>query len=174
MRAVRAILAFLCWTLVGLTLGLAVALSAPAIAGYSSLTVLSGSMEPTLHVGSVVLSEAIPATEARPGQIVTFRDASRNGELVSHRLVRMAVHGGVAEMVTRGDANTASEEWSVPANGTVGLVQYRIPLLGYLKAQLDERAMRLGLLLLVALSGLLVVVEIWRPKRPPAAGVTGR
>jgi signal peptidase len=166
----RTVLRFASWTLAGFTLGLALAMSVPAIAGYGTLTVLSGSMEPTLHVGSVVLSARIPAVEAQPGQIVTFHDPTRHGQLVSHRLLRMRVRDDVAQMETRGDANSASEQWSMPANGTIGRVDYRIPLLGRMRSQLDSRVVRLALLGGVPLCGLLVLLELWRPRRrSPAA-----
>jgi signal peptidase len=166
----RTVVRLVSWTLAGLALGLALATSAPTIVGYSTLTVLSGSMEPTLSVGSVVLSARIPAADAQPGQIVTFHDPTRHGELVSHRLLRMSVRDGVAQMETRGDANTASERWNVPADGTIGRIDYRVPLVGPLRAQLDSRIVRLALLGGVPLCGLLVLIELWRPRRrSPAA-----
>ncbi len=156
---------FVCWLAGGLVIGLALLLSAPTIAGYRTLTVLSGSMAPTLPVGSIVLSDAIPAAHAQPGQIITFSDPTRGGELVSHRLLRMSVHKNTAHMVTRGDANGASEEWSVPANGIIGRVEYRVPFVGYVKAKLDMTAVRLAVLAMLGISALVVLIEIWRPKR---------
>ena len=49
-------------------------LALPAATGHQSLTVLTGSMEPSLDTGSVVIDEVIAPTEARIGDIVTFTD----------------------------------------------------------------------------------------------------
>jgi signal peptidase len=142
---------------------LAVALIAPSFLGYGSLTVLSGSMEPTLHVGDVVVERRVPPLALRVGDVVTFRDPANPGRLYTHRVVSMSASEGSVAFVTRGDANTGVERWSIPEGGSVGRVEYRIPLLGYVTNRAGSRFGRFALIVLPALLlGLGEVRRIWR------------
>jgi signal peptidase len=159
----RAALTFSLWLVAGFALCLTAVVALPGVAGHRALTVVSGSMEPTLETGSVVLDEVISPLEARPGDILTFSDPQRR-RLLTHRLRRMRVEGGMAHMVTQGDANDAPERWSVPVKGEIGRVAYHVPKVGYLRAVITRRDVRLGLLVAVFLIGVLLLVDVWRPK----------
>ena len=89
----------------GFGIALAALLALPTLFGYRTLTVRSGSMEPTLEVGSVVINKVSSPLDVAPGDIVTFADPGRRDQLVTHRLRRMRVEGRTAYMVTRGDSN---------------------------------------------------------------------
>ncbi|HEX6207793.1 MAG TPA: signal peptidase I [Actinomycetota bacterium] len=101
------------------------------VAGFRFLVVRSGSMEPAIGTGDVVVVETVRPGEAAPGLVVTFRDATRAGSLVTHRVVSVERHGGRYDFVTRGDANTGEERWSVRAEGAIGVVRSVIPMVGY-------------------------------------------
>jgi signal peptidase len=161
----RAVAAFGVWLVLGLVLGLTALVALPGLVGYQALTVISGSMEPTLGTGSVVIDEVISPLEAHPGDIVTFRDPLRPRQL-THRLKRMRVTNGTAYMVTLGDANDAPERWTVPVDGRIGRVAFHIPKLGYLRQAISAREARLGLAGAVMLLGSLLLLDLWRPKRP--------
>jgi signal peptidase len=152
----------LVWLAIGIAVGLTGALVLPSLFGYKALTVISGSMEPTLEVGSIVLDERIAPLDARPGDIVSFPDPSRGGRLVTHRLQKVRAEGGTAFMVTKGDANTAVERWSVPADGEIGRVVYHVPKIGYVRAFLTGPRARLALLAIALALGVGVLIEVWR------------
>jgi signal peptidase I len=139
---------------------IAFVLIVPSFFGYGSLTVLSGSMEPALRVGDVVMEHRIPPLQARIGDVVTFRDPEQPGRLYTHRIVSMSVTGKEVSFVTRGDANTGVERWQIPAGGTIGRVEYRIPLLGYATNRAGSRIGRLGLIVAPAI--LLAIFEVRR------------
>jgi signal peptidase I len=159
----RGALTFALCLAAGFALCLTAVVALPGIFGYRALTVVSGSMEPTLETGSVVLDDVISPLEARPGDILTFNDPERR-RLLTHRLRRMRVEGGMAHMVTQGDANDAPERWSIPVTGEVGRVAYHVPKVGHLRAFISRREVRLGLLGAVLLFGVLILVDVWRPK----------
>ena len=163
-RAARACLTFALWTALGLAIGLIAIVTLPGLFGYRSLTVVSGSMEPTLGVGSVVIDEVISPLDARPGDIVTFQDPLRPREL-THRLQKVRVEGDTAYMVTLGDANDAPERWTVQTDGRIGRVVAHLPKLGYARAALGTRYARLGVLGAVLALGAFVLVDLWRPRR---------
>lgn len=164
----RAALRFAASTVAGLVVGLVVAFALSLATGHRTFSVLSGSMEPAIHTGDAVVDEQIAPLDARVGDVVTFKDPSRHGQLVTHRLRSVRPHGGTVSMVTKGDANDAVEHWSVPVGGTIGRVVYRLPSAG--RALVAIRG-PLGRLLLIALPALGLagyeLRRIWRPRRDP-------
>jgi signal peptidase I len=158
------------WTAIGFALCIALAVIAPRAVGGQSYTVMSGSMRPAIDTGDVVVNKRISPLEARPGDVLTFRDPSDANRLVTHRLRSAAIRNGTAQMVTKGDANNTVERWSVQANGSIGRVTYRVPRLGYVLAWGGGRT---GKLLLIAVPALLLamweLLRIWRPERKEGA-----
>ena len=71
--------------------------------GYSYYVVTSGSMEPEIHVGDLVIVRQCAASECAPGDVITFQD--ENGSTVTHRL--QEIQG--KKLVTRGDANNTAD-----------------------------------------------------------------
>jgi len=157
-------LTFLVWAALGLGLGLIGIVTMPSVFGLKSLTVVSGSMEPTIETGSVVIDEVISPLDARPGDIVTFQDPLHPRQL-THRLQKMRVEGDTAYMVTLGDANDAPERWTVRTDGEVGRVVAHLPKLGYARAALGTRYARLAVLGAVMALGAFLLVDMWRPER---------
>jgi len=157
----------------GIGLVIALLLALPTVTGHRSLTVLSGSMEPTLETGSIVVDQVVSPTEARIGDIVTFSDPNNPGRTITHRLVKAKIVGDTAHMVTRGDANDASESWTIPADGEIGRVALHVPKLGYVRALIGSRNGYLVLMGLVMLLGTWVLVDFWRRPSRPAAALAG-
>ena len=165
LRVLRKLLRFPGMTVAGFAIGIAFALAAPLAFDARPLVVLSGSMEPVLHTGDVSVVSSIAPVDARPGDIVTFRDPDNAERLITHRVRAMHVQGNAVVFRTRGDANNVSERWRVPANGEIGRVIYRIPKLGWVLAY--ARSKGLFMLLIGGALALLLVLEltsIWRPE----------
>lgn len=131
--------------------------------GFRFLIVRSGSMAPAIGTGDVVVVKSVRPGEVSSGLVVTFRDATREDRLVTHRVVSVERSEGRYEFVTRGDANTGQERWSVAAEGSIGVVRAVIPTVGYPLNWLGSPAVRA--LLLVAGSILLggaLLRRVWR------------
>jgi signal peptidase len=158
----RTVFSALTSCLLGAALVFAIVLVLPSVSGHRSLTVLTGSMEPTLDTGSVVVDEMIAPTEARVGDIVTFSDPAHPGRLITHRLQRASVEGDTVHMVTKGDANDAPERWDIEVNGQVGRVMFHVPLLGHARAMIGTRQGYVALLLVLMVLGAWVLVDVWR------------
>jgi signal peptidase I len=163
-QVLRAGFTFVLLAVLGFGLSMIALVTLPGVFGYQTLTVVSGSMEPTLGTGSVVIDEVISPLDAHPGDIVTFRDPLHPRQL-THRLQRMRVEGDTAYMVTLGDANDAPERWTVQTNGQIGRVVAHVPKLGYVRAALGTRYARLGVLGAVMALGMFLLVDLWRPRR---------
>jgi signal peptidase I len=170
---------FVLWMMLGLTAASLVYMAAGYLLGWRALTVVSGSMEPALNVGDVVVARQIAAGQAQPGQVVTFSDPSRAKKLITHRVRSVSVVDGTASFVTRGDANTGVERWSISADGAVGLVERRIPKIGYIAVYARTRSGMLALLIPLLAIAALELVALWRPPKkvvaePPPSPAEGR
>ena len=153
----------------GIALVFAIVLVLPSVSGHRSLTVLTGSMEPTLETGSVVVDEVIRPTDARVGDIVTFSDPANPGRLITHRLRRARVEGDSAHMVTKGDANDAPERWDVKLDGEIGRVVFHVPMLGRVREFVGTRQGYLALMLAILALSAWVLADVWRRPASPDA-----
>jgi signal peptidase I len=162
---------FALWAVAGAAGVLTLAIAVAVALGDRPLTDMSGSMEPAIHTGDVVVTQPIAPLEARPGDVVTFRDPDGSKRLITHRLRSMRVTGGTVQAVTKGDANNTVEHWTVPAGARIGRVVLRVPRVGHALALVRGP---LGKLLLVVvpalLLGVLELVRIWRPRREEVSG----
>jgi signal peptidase I len=156
----------LAWAVGAFCMALLAVVALPNAVGMRSFTVMSGSMEPTIHVGDVVIDKKIRPLDARPGDVVTFSDPTGRKRLITHRVRSLRVHGDTVQVVTKGDANNAVERWTVPANGRIGRVELRVWKLGYPLVYAHSRYGLIGLVALPAL--LLCLVELRKIWRTPA------
>ncbi|TKJ20118.1 signal peptidase I [Blastococcus sp. CCUG 61487] len=166
--------ALLVWALLGATAALAWLVTGGQHERVRAMSVLSGSMAPALEVGDLVVKRLVSPTELAAGDVVTYRDPARN-RYVTHRVQSIVWRGDLADVITRGDANEVGEEWSVPAEGTVGLVVLRVPAAGYVLAGLGTTVGQLVLgAVALGLAGWAIELIWRRPEPPRVPEVAGR
>jgi len=142
------------------TLGLMAWAVMPLAAGWHGRVVLSGSMQPAIDPGDVVLAVPTDPSALRPGQAVVFRDPARPGRVDVHRIVRRNSDG---TFITRGDANAQADSTPVPAANIIGLPRLRVPWVGLPQYWRQQRNyVALGLTVFVLTCSLWAVVT-----RPP-------
>jgi signal peptidase len=88
--------------------------------------VCSGSMEPALPVGSVVVIKPVDPETLKLGDVICF-DLSEPPS-VTHRIINITKEG----FITKGDANEDPDMWAVKKENVVGKVEMTIPYVGYL------------------------------------------
>lgn len=139
------------------------------LVGYKPAVVYSGSMVPTLAVGSIALDRSVAARDVKVGDVITFTDPFVQNRLVTHRVVRIFhTHKGLAYR-TKGDANAARDPWTIRLPGRVGRVSFSIPYAGYALWYLHTREVRTGFIVVAALLLLTWVLRtIWRTEPEPA------
>jgi signal peptidase len=153
------------WTVLGAAVGVLIAVVGPFALGMRSLSVMSGSMEPAIRTGDVIVDEWIHPRDARVGDAITFNDPGRGNVVLTHRVVSIDKRGDRVDFVTRGDANTGSERWSAPAGGSIGRVAYRVPHAGFLMVFTRTPGGKLLFLVLPALGwAAFEIFRIWRPR----------
>jgi signal peptidase len=77
------------------------------------LTVVSGSMQPTLPLGSLVVVVPRDAAGVRAGDVITFSPPGDNTRTVTHRVVDVQGTGDDVQVHTRGDANPVADPWNL-------------------------------------------------------------
>jgi len=114
-------------------------------------TVLSGSMRPTAQPGDLAVTEGVPTSSLRVGDVIVFtppdatvpvlhRIASREGDVVT----------------TKGDANSVADPWRVTLAGATGYrLVFVVPFVGYLAQLRGVALIASGLIV-----GLLILLEL--------------
>jgi signal peptidase I len=158
----RRVLSALGALLVVAVLALATAVAIlPLVVGGKALTVLSGSMEPTLHVGSVAVIRPVEPTQLAVGDVVNFTDrdlSTGQSRIVTHRIVE--VQPG-PQFVTKGDANPTNDLHPIAAADVHGELWYDVPYVGTVRERLVSPA---GLAILGGVVLLGVALALLVPK----------
>ena len=125
----------------------------PAALGWHPTVVMSGSMEPRLHIGDVIVSRPVPGVDLHPGQVLLAHDPDHPGRLRLHRLVQIDRAG---DFILRGDANPTNDSSPVRPAAVLGVATLRVPGIGLPLVWVSQRRI-LPLAGLVAVLGALVV-----------------
>jgi signal peptidase len=143
------------WGLLSLVAGLGVLVIAlPVATGSTPLTVLTGSMEPTLPPGTLVVVRPTAPADIKLGDVVTYQLQAGKPDVVSHRVIEVhSISDGSVEFVTKGDNNDAADPAPVKTEQVKGVIWYSVPLVGWASIAAGHFA---GWLLPVAGVGLLL------------------
>ena len=111
---------------------LAILLVGVRLAGFRVFTVLSGSMEPTYHVGSLIYVKDVDYRQLEAGDVITFM--LDENTVATHRIIRVVPDEDEPEVLrfaTQGDANDAPDGTLVHYKNVIGTPVFTIPQLGY-------------------------------------------
>ena len=101
------------------------------INGYSFLEVVSGSMEPNISVGDIIIINT-KEKNYKEKDVITFKDI--NGSYVTHRIIEINDKG----IVTKGDANDTNDKGLLAPDDIVGVYVKKINSLGLIIASLKN------------------------------------
>lgn len=132
--------------------------------GLKPQIVVSGSMEPTIPTGSLLMAKEVSAADIEVGDIVTLQRPNNAG-LVTHRVTSVEQQHTNWEITMRGDANAADDPQPYTVR-TVGKVVATIPGVGYLAGIFRTPFGITG----IAVFGIaLLVTFLWRPAEREAS-----
>ena len=170
MRTMRTLLSAISTLLVITVVALAILLVGVRLVGLTPYTVLSGSMEPAYHVGSLIYVRPIDAQEIEVGTPLTFTVS--DGSLVAtHRVVEIIAENGETLYITKGDANDVTDP-PLEYSKVIGSPVFSIPYLGYFSTWLQSGA---GVIAGIALAAMLLLTSLLtellpgdgKPAQPP-------
>jgi len=129
-RTLRWIYSGVTSVLVAVVVILAVLLVGVRIFGLTPYTVLSGSMEPSYHVGSLIYVQKTDPASLQVQDPVTYRMG--DGTVVTHRVVEIVEDPAAGRCYrTKGDANNVADSSLLTEDRIIGKPLFTIPLLGY-------------------------------------------
>ena len=100
--------------------------------GLRVFTVLSGSMEPTYHVGALIYVKSVDYTELEAGDVITFM--LDENTVATHRITEVVPDEDDPDVLrfrTKGDANDSEDASLVHYKNVIGTPVFTIPCLGY-------------------------------------------
>lgn len=131
---------------------IALVMFVPNILGYKSFAVISGSMEPNIHVGSIVYAKEADFNDLKVDDIISYQLSSDT--MVTHRI--MSIDNEKQTVVTKGDANDVEDSAPVSKENIIGKVAFSIPLLGYISLNVKTP---LGILVICGIVAVLILLN---------------
>lgn len=131
--------------LLAVSLILAALILLPKIFGIETLAVLSGSMEPTYHVGSLLYVSKTEPEKIEVGDSITFKLSE--DMVVTHRVVEKNEEEQYFK--TKGDANDNVDGGEVKYSNVIEKALFSIPLLGYAAVYVGTKSGRIILITVI-------------------------
>ena len=102
---------------------------------YYAIAVASGSMEPEISKGDVVIVDK-NYNEINVDDVLAYM---HNGKVIVHRIYKVIKNDNEYFVYTKGDANNDYDKYKVTEDMFIGVVKKKIPLIGYPTVLLNER-----------------------------------
>ncbi|GLJ79890.1 signal peptidase I [Microbacterium imperiale] len=147
----------------------------PRLTGGDSLTVLSGSMEPTFSAGDVIVVRGIDerkvCSDVSIGSIVTFFPEPNDPTLITHRVIGKTIgtfdDGTDCRLITQGDANNTADA-PVSPQQVRGVFLFGVPGLGWLRQWVADNP----LLLAAGIGAVVIGWMLFAPRRSRSTVIT--
>ena len=136
----------------------------PKIGGFCPLIVLTGSMEPEISSGDLIIVKQVDGADVKENDVIAFFDPDGNGQsILTHRVVGITEKDGQTAFYTKGDANNTDDRLTVTADKLVGSYKFRIRGMGNVAMFMQTTT---GLIVCVVLPLILLVgYDIIRRRR---------
>ena len=124
-RAFPVILKIIGTAVIAVCLVISLAFALPRVFGYEMYNVISGSMEPTIPVGSMIYVKHVEGESVKTGDVIAFVSGS---SVITHRVTENDTER--RELSTKGDANELEDFTKVSYLNLIGVVKLAVPRLG--------------------------------------------
>ena len=136
--------------------GLFVASLLPIPGNVQLKIVKSGSMEPNILTGSVVVIK--PEAMYAVNDVVTFGADTGSSIPTTHRIIDQRIENGQTLFQTKGDANEEADQNTILPRDVIGKVVFAIPYAGYV---LDFARQPIGFTLMIGIpAGIIILDEL--------------
>lgn len=118
---------------------LVVAVLIPRMGGAIPYTILTGSMEPDLPVGSLAVVKPADIGDILIGDVVTYQITTGKDTVATHRVIgKFENPAGEPQLLTKGDANSSPDSETVTQAQVKGKLWYQVPYLGRVNTLIDN------------------------------------
>lgn len=155
-KTIKKIWNWISGVLVGIVVLLAIALVGVRLVGLKPYVVLSGSMEPTYHVGSLIYVKPVDYKKLKVGDPITYMVSQDT--IVTHRIIEVLVdeeEPNTIRYFTQGDANAVADGSSVHYKNIIGKPVFSIPYLGYISNYIQHPP---GMYVAIAAGAILILL----------------
>lgn len=126
----------------------------PITGNYKVMTVISGSMEPKIKTGSIVVVK--PEIDYKIGDVITFGTYSKVIKSTTHRIYDVKIVDSQPVYITKGDANNAPDTKEIGKKDIIGKVLFSVPFAGY---AVDFAKKPTGFALIIIIPAVLIVAD---------------
>lgn len=138
-KSIKFILKLISSLIVLIAVALAILMVGLKFVGLQIYTVVSGSMEPTYHVGSLIYVKKVDPSTLKEKDPITFRLS--DDTIATHRIVEIVYEENNPKEYkfrTKGDANEDVDANLVEPNKVLGKALFTVPYLGYLATYIQS------------------------------------
>jgi len=126
----------------------------PITGNYKMMIVQSGSMEPAIKMGSIVMVK--PVDDYKINDVISFGEITRTKAPTTHRIYDMKVEGGEPIYITKGDVNNAPDTGEIKKEDIVGKVLFSVPFVGY---AVDFAKKPMGFALIIIVPAAIIIFD---------------
>lgn len=119
---------------------------------YKMFVVMSGSMEPKIKTGSIVVVK--PQKDYQKGEVITFKDLDRPKLTVTHRIFSIKEENNAQVFTTKGDANKSPDMAEIHKGQILGREILTVPYLGYV---INFTKTQTGLIVLIVIPSVIII-----------------
>jgi len=124
----------------------------PSFFGIKTYVIISGSMEPNLNIGDIVIARSIEnqEEEIKVGDIISYR---KGHSVITHRIVDIKKdENGILRITAKGDNNNVKDSEDILINNIEGKVIGVISKLGKITMLLQDKTILIVALILLYMS----------------------
>ena len=114
--------------------------------GYRCFSVASGSMEPTLQIGDLIITKEKSKKDIKVGDIISFKDGDST---ITHRVIKVISQNGEILYQTKGDNNNVSDEKNIKYEDVEGVYVDHIPELGKMYIYIQKTPVVIFILIII-------------------------
>lgn len=126
----------------------------PIKGNYQIKIVQSGSMEPSIRMGSIVIIK--PSASYTVGDVVTFGKDTKKDIPTTHRIFSSRAVDGVLLFTTKGDANKSPDTAEIRQGEIHGKVLFDVPFVGFI---IDLARKPLGFVVFVIIPAIIIIYD---------------
>ena len=149
--------------LLALVILICIPVTVPKLFGYEPYTVISGSMEPAIAIGSLVYVRDVEPEAVVAKDVIAYYGGRDQDTVITHRVMENQTFE--KKFITKGDANSENDINPVLYHNLIGKVEVTVPKLGFAAQFLGDRNGKRALICVIGLAVVLHTISMLLGRR---------